>query len=234
MPNRIEGAVSSNVCTDTGYEVSNADAKPTAQGSVSQQLEQAAYLTEWSKRAFESAFTDESDVLTRGTLSGLGATPPDTKKQTEYVDYTSTLKGVSAESAFEYFKNNPSAWFGASGITLHPPTNKLEDGARLFLQEPGITPPVWAPIEVHVDERAKTVRITTLDGHPLRGVNQFSFDENTNGDCELRQSSAFQMSSFAASVGGKALALVDADPIARQHVIWQAAHANIADHAERK
>lgn len=136
---------------------------------------------------------------------------------------------------------NPNAWFGASGITLHPPTAELKDGARVFLDEPGVTPPVFAPIEVNIDAASRTVRITTLDGHPLRGVNQFSFDENANGDCELRQSSAFQLSSFAAEQGSVAMSKAEElgvpgamDPIKRQHQIWEQAHANIADQAPHR
>lgn len=235
MTTRIEGSTSSNpVCADTGYDVSNPSASPSAQGSVMEQLEQAAYLTQWTQHAVDSHAGMKNDRLAQASLAGLDATPPDTTKPTEYVDYTSTLKGVSAQDAFEYFKKNPGAWFGASGVTLHPPPSELKDGARLFLQEPGITPPVWAPIEVSIDERAKTVRITTLDGHPLRGVNQFSFDDNANGDCELRQSSAFQMSSLASWGGAQLMRNVAQDPIERQHDIWKAAHANIADEAKRK
>lgn len=235
MTTRLEGSTSSNaVCTDTGYELSNPQAAPTAQGSALEQVEQAAYLTQWTQLAVDSHAGVKNDGLAEGSLKHLDATPPDTRRPTEYVDYTSTLKGVSAREAFEYFKHNPESWFGAAGITLHPPTSELKDGARLFLQEPGITPPVWAPIEVHLDERAKTVRITTLDGHPLRGVNQFSFDEDANGDCQLRQSSAFQMSSLASWAGAVGMRNVAQDPIERQHDIWKAAHANIADGAKRK
>jgi hypothetical protein len=226
---------------DTGYVLDNPHAAPTAQGDLKEQVKQAGAMSVWTAMAASQAAGENQDAAAKGLLMVLKATPPDTKAPTEYTNYTSTLTGVSPQAAFDYFVKNPKAWFEASGITLHPPIGELRDGARVFLAEPGVTPPVFAPIEVNVDEASRTVRITTLDGHPLRGVNQFSFDENANGDCELRQSSAFQLSSFAAEQGstvmakGEALGVPGAmDPIKRQHHIWEAAHANIADQAPRR
>lgn len=226
---------------DTGYTVTNPSAAPTAQGSAAEQLTQAAYLTQWTALAVASHAGVAVDARAAAELPKLKATPPDLSLPTELVNYTSHLPGVRAADAFAYFKDNPNAWFGASGVTLHPPTSKLTDGARLFLQEPGVTPPVWAPIEVNIDEKARTVRISTLDGHPLKGVNQFSFGEDARGDCELHQSSVFQLSSLPAEVGSAAMAKAAAagvpglqDPISRQHDIWRNAHADIADHSKRR
>lgn len=226
---------------DTGYSIDNSNAKPTAQGSALEQMKQAAGLTAWTQVAGEKALGVPIDGVVARLLTEVKPTPPDNSKPTEYVNYASTIKGVSAKDAFEYFKKHPTEWFGAAGITLHPPVKELKDGARVGLTEPGITPPVMAPIEVHIDEASRTVSITTLDGHPLRGVNQFSFEENATGDCEMRQSSAFQLSSFASEQGSAAMSkLAKAgmpgvqDAIERQHQIWERAHANVADQAPRK
>ena len=228
-------------CVDTGYALDNPNAAPTAQGTLREQLNQAAvmtYLTDVAALHAAGANQDEDAAV---VIRHLSATPPDTHAKTEYTNYSSTLPGVSPKAAFDYFVKNPAAWFGASGITLHPPTAELKDGARVFLAEPGVTPPVFAPIEVSIDEASRTVRITTLDGHPLRGVNQFSFEENSKGDCELRQSSAFQLSSFAAEQGSTVMAKAEEagvpgamNPLKRQHQIWEEAHAKIADQAPRR
>lgn len=241
---RSENAVSdfsNQRCVDTNYTLDNPSAAPTAQGTLKEQVTQAGVMTLLTSLAGAHAAGRNQDRESAVVLPTLSATPPDTTAQTEYTNYTSTLTGVSAQAAFDYFVKNPGAWFGASGITLHPPAAALTDGARVFLAEPGVTPPVFAPIEVNIDEASRTVRITTLDGHPLRGVNQFSFDENKNGDCELRQSSAFQLSSFAAEQGSAVMAQAEKlgvpgamDPINRQHQIWQEAHALIADQAPRR
>lgn len=235
------GDFSNQRCVDTGYTLDNPHAAPVAQGDAKEQLTQAAAMTYWTDLAALHASGVNQDSKATVMLSALSPTPPDTRAKTEYTNYTSTLPGVSPRAAFDYFVKNPSEWFGASGITLHPPKAELKDGARVFLAEPGVTPPVFAPIEVHVDEASRTVRITTLDGHPLRGVNQFSFDENAQGDCELHQSSAFQLSSFAAEQGSALMSRAEQagvpgamDPIKRQHQIWEQAHANLADRAPRR
>ena len=227
---------------DTGYSIDNPSAAPVAYGSAPEQAGQAAALTLNSYMAARNAIhAPGNDSEAASILKHLSATPPDLKGPTEVVNYSSTLKGVRPEDAFAYFTKNPTSWFGASGITLHPPTAELKDGARVYLAEPGVTPPVFAPIEVHIDEASRTVRITTLDGHPLRGVNQFSFDANADGDCEVHQSSIFQLSSFAAEQGAGAMGAAERagvpgfrDPIDRQHEIWQRAHADLADRSPRR
>lgn len=68
-----------------------------------------------------------------------------------------------------------------------------------------------APTEVNIDTASRTVRITTLDGHPLRGVNQFIFNETAMAKAQDIE------------VPGAM------DPIKRQHQIRAEAHATIAD-----
>ncbi len=224
---------------DTGYSLDNHDAAPVAGGSMLSQAGQAAAMTVWTELAARNLIGDATVDSDAGLLlKAVSATPPDAHKA-EVVNYTSTITGTTAQAAFEYFKKHPNEWFGASGITLHPPISELKDGARVALAEPTATPPVMAPIEIHIDEAARTVSITTLDGHPLRGVNQFTF-EDAAGGCEMHQSSAFELSSFAAEQGSAAMKEAQKrglpgvkDPIERQHEIWQAAHAKVADGAER-
>lgn len=244
---KLEKPATNDVCGfdgqrsfDTGYSLTNPSAAPTAQGALSDQATQAYYLSKWAGLASASHAGAPVDALAPSELAALKAIPPNLGSPTEFVTYTSHLKNVSANDAFAYFVGNADQWFGASGITLHPKTAGLTDGARLFLQEPGVTPPVWAPIEVHLDPTNRTVRITTLDGHPLRGVNQFSFSDDGRGGCDITQSSAFQLSSFAAEQGSSVMSKLARegvpgvqDPIVRQHQIWEAAHANIADKAPR-
>lgn len=224
---------------DTGYDLDNPHAAPVAGGSMTEQAGQAAAMTLWTDIAARNlAGLPGVDFEAATLLKHIDATPPDPRKA-EYVNYTSTINGTTAQAAFEYFKKHPKEWFGASGITLHPPITELKDGARVALAEPTATPPVMAPIEIHIDEASRTVSITTLDGHPLRGVNQFTF-EDAAGGCEMRQSSAFELSSFAAEQGSQVMREAQRrglpaaqDPLVRQHEIWHAAHANVADGVER-
>jgi hypothetical protein len=220
------------VCLDTGYSLSNARANPVA--AYDPKLEQSVTLgVLGAASAANQLFGGNLDPVAEQALKHLDPTPPDASAPIEHVEYQSTLQRVSADSAFETFTSKPNEVFGAVGITLEPRTAELKDGARLMLQEPGVTPPVWAPIEVRVDKEKREVRITTLDGHPLRGTNNFSF-RDVPGGSELKQVSDFQLSSFASELGGKAMAKLGRDPIHRQHEIWQGVHAYVADHAERK
>lgn len=98
--------------------------------------------------------------------------------------------------------------------------------------EPGVTPPVWAPIEVRLDPENKTLHIKTLDGHPLRGTNDFSFTDGEGG-ARMKQVSEFQFSSFAAAGGAAAMKGTSKDPLNRQHEIWNNAHAYMNDYAGR-
>ncbi len=221
-------------CFDTSYRVTNPSADPSAVGSLDEQREQIATTTQLTVLAAISLSGEDVDDQAGSLLSTLRPSPPDVSEKVEVVDYSSRLEGVSPDAAYGYFVKNPEAWFGASGITLHPKPSGLKDGARVMLQEPGL--PIWAPIEVHLDDKARTVRITTLDGHPLRGVNQFTFSKVAGGT-ELRQSSVFQMSSTVASGGAwvmsQASALGLQSPLERQHEIWARAHAAVADGAPR-
>jgi hypothetical protein len=196
--------------------------KPT--GSLQEQVKQGARLLEQTQAAAFSVTLDQGpsmDAYARKQLGHLDPSPPIAGAPTALTDYTSTIPGVSAKAAFEAFVSNPELLFGAAGISLRPAASALTDGARLFLEEQG-PPPVWAPITVKLNETERVVHITTLDGHPLRGTNQFVFDDDGSGGTRIRQYSAFQGSSPATSVG---MALMD--PIERQHDIWRSVHGQL-------
>lgn len=223
---------------ETGYSLDNPSAAPVAGGSAKEQSLQASAMATWSALALENVAGIKSvDAQAAALLTHVDANPPDPGKA-EFVLYTSTISGTTAQAAFDYFKKNPTEWFGAAGITIHPPISELKDGARVALALPG-TPPVMAPIEIHLDEAARTVNITTLDGHPLRGVNQFTFEDSAAG-CEMLQSSVFELSSKATEMGADLMKeaqkhglLFVKDPLESQHETWRAVHAKVADGVER-
>jgi hypothetical protein len=197
---------------------------PRPTGSLKEQLKQGARLMEQTQAAAVSVTLDRGaamDASAREHLRELDPSPPIAGAPTSLTDYTSRIPGGAAKDAYAAFVSNPELLFGAAGIFLRPAASALTDGARLFLEEQG-PPPVWAPITVKLSESQRTVSITTLDGHPLRGTNQFVFDDDGVGGTRIRQYSAFQGSSPATSVG---LALMD--PIERQHDIWRAVHGQL-------
>ncbi|NBD13497.1 hypothetical protein [Corallococcus silvisoli] len=197
---------------------------PRPTGSLKEQVKQGALLLEQTQAAAFSVTLDKGtamDTYARKQLGHLDPSPPIPGAPTSLTDYASSIPGVSAREAYAAFVGNPELLFGAAGISLRPAASALTDGARLFLEEQG-PPPVWAPITVKLNETQRTVHITTLDGHPLRGTNQFIFEDDGTGGTRIRQYSAFQGSSPATSVG---LALMD--PIERQHDIWRAVHGQL-------
>ncbi|RYZ34158.1 MAG: hypothetical protein EOO71_39945 [Myxococcaceae bacterium] len=212
---------------DNGFDFGVGGAfPPRPTGSLKEQVKQGALLLEQTQAAAVSVTLDmgsSMDAYARKHLGHLEPSPPIVGAPTSLTDYTSTIPGVSAKDAYAAFVGQPELLFGAAGIFLRPAASALTDGARLFLEEQG-PPPVWAPITVKLDAGQRTVHITTLDGHPLRGTNRFVFDDDGTGGTRIRQYSAFQGSSPATSVG---LALMD--PIERQHDIWRSVHGQLHD-----
>ncbi|RKH42439.1 hypothetical protein [Corallococcus sicarius] len=212
---------------DNGFDFGVGGAfPPRPAGSLREQVKQGALLMAQTEAAAVSVTLDGGammDAYAREHLRHLEPSPPIDGAPTSLTDYTSTIPGVSAKEAYASFVSHPETLFGAAGIFLRPAASALTDGARLFLEEQG-PPPVWAPITVKLDEEQRTVHITTLDGHPLRGTNRFVFDDDGTGGTRIRQYSAFQGSSPATSVG---LALMD--PIERQHDIWRSVHGQLHD-----
>jgi hypothetical protein len=198
--------------------------KPT--GNLAEQMKQLTLTAAQSEAAAASVVMGGGSVVdayARQHLKRLDASPPILGAPTSLTDYTSSIPGVSPEKAYAYFVRNPGAVFESAGIQVRPAVGALTDGAKLFLEEKG-PPPVWAPITVRLEPGAKTLHITTLDGHPLRGTNRFVFQDDGQGGTRLRQYSAFQGSSPATEVGMKLM-----DPIERQHGIWRSVHAHLHD-----
>jgi hypothetical protein len=163
----------------------------------------------------------------REVLPGLKAMPPIPGKETSTAEYQSHLKGVGPDDAFQNFTHHFADVVGAAGIRVFPHTEEIHDGDRLMLHDPPTLgppprPAVWAPVEAHVDPKTKTVCLTTLDGHPLRGTNEFNFMSDGQGGTVVRQYSRFQGSSALTNTLGQALGALD-----RQHEIWRAVHMSV-------
>ncbi|MGA9520122.1 MAG: hypothetical protein WBV82_01580 [Myxococcaceae bacterium] len=205
------------------FKMDSKNVPPKAAGSAKEQAKQLALTivqTEMAAASIVSGGKAPLDSVLKAALKILGTTPPIKGAHTSTTDYTSNLPGSPAK-AFDYFVNNPKAVFGAAGLKIRPDTKKLTDGARLFLEDKG-PPPVFAPIQVKLDKKKREIRITTLDGHPLRGTNVFSFTAGKNGTTKLVQKSQFQGSSPLVKVG---VTLTGA--IERQHEIWKKVHGHL-------
>jgi hypothetical protein len=198
--------------------------KPT--GNLAEQTKQLMLTGMQSEAALASLVLGGGsavDAYARQHLRRLDPSPPIPGAPTSLTDYTSAIPGVAPEKVYAYFVRNPGAVFASAGIQVRPAVGTLTDGAKLFLEEKG-PPPVWAPITVRLEPEAKTLHITTLDGHPLRGTNRFVFEADGQGGTRVRQYSAFQGSSPATAVGMKVM-----DPIERQHAIWRGVHGHLHD-----
>jgi hypothetical protein len=163
----------------------------------------------------------------REVLPGLKPMPPVPGKETSTAEYQSHSKGVSRDAAFQNFTHHFADVVGAAGIRVYPHADEIHDGDRLMLHDPATLgppprPAVWAPIEAHVDAKTHTVTLTTLDGHPLRGTNEFKFMSDGQDGSVVRQYSRFQGSSALTNTLGQALGALD-----RQHEIWKAVHTHL-------
>lgn len=164
-----------------------------------------------------------SDVDVRGTLNQLNLNPP---IGTDGVDvthavYQSQIPNASPQEVYDHFVNSPGEVFGAGGMEIRPPSQRLEDGGRYMLEIGGPVP-TWLPVEIRLDSTARTVTIHTLDGHVLRGEQTFSFSSDCNGGTTLTQDARFQGSTELVGDMQK-LASVSAG----QHQAWENAHREI-------
>ncbi len=205
------------------YKAVAKNVPPKAAGSKSEQAKQLALTVLQTQMAASSIATGGKaplDSALKVALKPLGLSAPITGAHTSTTDYTSNLATTPAK-AYAYFVNNPQAVFGAAGLKIRPGTKTLTNGAKLFLEDKG-PPPVFAPIQVNLDAKKRQIRITTLDGHPLRGTNVFTFNAGPNGTTKLVQNSRFQGSSPLVKVG---VTLTGA--IERQHQIWKQVHGHL-------
>jgi hypothetical protein len=203
-------------------------AAPSSAGD--DQLGQALSTAELAKNAglTDLLGDDYADRKAQEVLPGLKPIPPVPGEKASVAEYQSHLKGVSPDAAFKNFTRHFLDVLGAAGLRVYPNTQELRDGDRLMLHDPATLgppprPAVWAPVEVHVDPSTRSVRITTLDGHPLRGTNEFKFMSDGSGGTVLRQHSRFQGSSALINSVGQALGALD-----RQHEIWRGVHTFLA------
>jgi hypothetical protein len=86
-----------------------------------------------------------------------------------------------------------------------------------MMLQAGGTPPLWMPIQVHLDPAKNAIHITTLDGHPFRGVNDFQFVSDGKGGTVIDQKSAFQGSSDLIKTAGSS-------QLDQQHQTWEGVH----------
>jgi subtilisin-like proprotein convertase family protein len=196
---------------------------PVAAGSFFTQLKQARILTQLSLSAQASVASrgmTPSDFEVRAKLRSLDVMlPTQEATRTTRHDFSSRIEGVAPEKAYEHFVQNPGQVFGAADLKVRPGVGRLEHGQRLMLEAPG-SPSVWFPVEVRLDPAQRTIGILTLDGHPLRGTNDFSFTSDGRGGTRVEQLTRYQLSSKAAELG------MDAAALRRQHDTWQKVHAH--------
>jgi|GEM_PF-5451569 len=206
---------------DNGFQIlTRGPFPPKAAGSFFGKLHQAQMTAANSLKAEESILShgsSPSDASVRSQLDGLHPLPVDPGTAISHADYTSDIPGTTPEQAYNLFVNNPSAAFGAGGLTVRPATSQLHDGDRLMLQAGG-TPALWMPIEVHLDPAHTAIHLTTLDGHPFRGDNNFQFQSDGRGGTTVAQTSEFQGSSQLINVAGEG-------QLNQQHETWRGVHA---------
>jgi subtilisin-like proprotein convertase family protein len=200
---------------------------PVAAGGFFAQLKQSAATAQLTLMATDSVLSggrSPPDFSVASKLRSLSVTPlANEPEKTTRADYFSQIPGATPDQVYELFVNDPSAFFGSAGLKVRPETGKLKDGARLMLEQAG-TPNVWFPIEVRLDPAMRRIDIATLDGHPLRGTNQFTFADDGKGGTRVNQLSAFQLSSKAVELG------MGSDDLEAQHTTWIRSHGYLFEH----
>ncbi|MDQ3266567.1 MAG: proprotein convertase P-domain-containing protein [Myxococcota bacterium] len=200
---------------------------PKAAGGFFEQLKQAsksAGLASDAKKSIETNGREPSNFAVESKLRSLNVmTPTSDASSISHADYFSRLQGVPPEKAYDFMVKNPQALFGGSQLKMRPPAFELKDGARLMLEDAGPPAKMWFPVEVRLDPIAKQIRITTLDGHPLRGTNVFKFNSDGAGGTRFEQLTRFQLSSKAVELGMSDAALD------RQHGCWRQFHQTMFD-----
>ncbi|HLL52820.1 MAG TPA: hypothetical protein VK447_04685 [Myxococcaceae bacterium] len=196
---------------------------PVSAGGFFTELRQGVATARLSRDAAESVMSggrSPPDFVVAARLRSLQTTPAiDNPRELSVNRYTSRLEGVSPDRAYDFFVNDPNAVFGAGDIKIRPEVSSLKDGMRLMLENGG-PPPMWMPIAVRLDPANRSIHITTLDGHPLRGTNDFTFKSDGKGGTVIDQLSRFNGSSPLSSVGINLMGALQ-----KQHVTWEKVHA---------
>lgn len=163
------------------------------------------------------------DATVTGILAGLKPNPPVGRDGVEvtHAVYQSHIPNASPEDAYRHFTQDAAQVFGAGGMEIRPAGSGLKDGGRYMLESNG-PPPLWLPIQIKLDPSQNSITIQTLDGHPLRGEQTFTFTSDGQGGSVLTQDARFQASS---SLVGAAQNISSVS--AGQHEAWTYAHEEI-------
>jgi hypothetical protein len=209
----------------TDFRMSIRNGPPEPAGTRREQLRQSAITMKLSSYALQSVSTQgrrPTPTAVTNLLAQLKPSPPlPTEKITE-TDYRSHSPSLSPERAYRHFVENPGMVFESGRLEVRPvKLARLYHGARLFLEDRG-PPPTWMPVLVHLAPERREITITTLDGHPLRGVNIFQFLDDGRGGTFVHQRTRFQGSSALLDVGVRLL-----NGLERQHGVWDKVHGHL-------
>ncbi len=138
------------------------------------------------------------------------------------VEYSSRVGGAP-DDVFKFLCEHLEELLGDAGLKIRPSTAQLGDGARVLLEDAGMLPGLWFPVELRVDPAGRTLTLQTLDGHPFCGVNGFAVLPAEKEGAVLRQRSEFQSSSVAAHLGAKLPGATS-----HQHEVWTKFHGALA------
>lgn len=218
------GTTAESFCNNDFQRTHSGD-HPHGEGSALEQGWQGALTSGLSAEAMLSLATGGAlpgkDNL-HAMLGAMAQHPTDPTRPITTADYESRV-AASPDAVYGAFVKDPGRFFTAAGLRVQPATPELANGARFFLEERS-TPPVWAPVEVRLDPEHHTVRLACLDGHPLRGFNEFRFEPDGKGGTRVRQHSEFQGSSAPmTAVGVHVLGLEE-----RQKALWERVHCELS------
>lgn len=195
---------------------------PVAGGNWFEQIIQGwktANLFDDAARSVSSGGQSPSDEAVRGKLQGASATPIKGPASSQTIaTYRSVVPAASPQQLFMLFTGNPDEVFKNTGLKLRPEVPRLKDGMRLMMEDQG-PPAVWMPVQVRLGSDSKSITFQTLEGHPLRGTNTFTFKSAGPGKVMIEQEARFQASSSLASIG---MSMIDA--LDYQHAFWKRVH----------
>jgi len=218
--------IESFIHSGDGFHFSASAEGPEGTGAFYDQASQACYTALLSGAAAASVAThgeQPSDETIHTLIDALGINKPLPGEPTATADYQSTICHAPPQVLYDAFVENPDRFFAAAGLKIRPlPAHGLETGVR-FMLEDGSTPPIWAPVEVRLDPERRRIQFVCLDGHPLRGVNEFRFEPDGHGGTKVDQHSEFQGSSTPTTLLGVHVMKA----LERQHAIWQSVHGEL-------
>lgn len=203
---------------------------PKTGGGFFTQLGQANELRKLAGMASEhldSGGQSPSNTVVEAKLRSLDRLPLDRNEQVTRAVYSSAVPNASPRDLFNQFVANPGEVFGAAGLKLVPAGEPLRQGGRMMIEDAG-PPAAWMPVEVTIDFAKREIRFDTLSGHPLRGDNSFSFQDDGKGGARVVQTSHYQFSSLASKLGSGIIGGGE-----KQHDTWKAVHAHLFSSAQQ-